>query len=129
MIARDFVRVHPHQTAIVIGSDIARYGVGTPGEVTQGAGSISMLIKADPSIVALNDGHSAYSEDINDFWRPNFSRVAMVEGKYSTQVYLDFLLRLSMPTKSKRILRLVILMRLLITCHLLRWRLRQTELR
>lgn len=90
MIARDFVRVHPHQTAIVIGSDIARYGVGTPGEVTQGAGSISMLIKADPSIVALNDGHSAYSEDINDFWRPNFSRVAMVEGKYSTQVYLDF---------------------------------------
>ncbi|MGN1272102.1 MAG: hydroxymethylglutaryl-CoA synthase [Lactobacillus sp.] len=90
MTARDFVRVHPDQTAIVIGSDIARYGVGTPGEVTQGAGSISMLIKADPSILALNDGHSAYSEDINDFWRPNFSRVAMVEGKYSTQVYLDF---------------------------------------
>ncbi|WP_308556799.1 hydroxymethylglutaryl-CoA synthase [uncultured Lactobacillus sp.] len=90
MTARDFVRVHPNQTAIVIGSDIARYGIGTPGEVTQGAGSISMLIKADPSILALNDGHSAYSEDINDFWRPNFSRVAMVEGKYSTQVYLDF---------------------------------------
>lgn len=90
MTARDFVRVHPNQTAIVIGSDIARYGVGTPGEVTQGAGSISMLIKTDPSILALNDGHSAYSEDINDFWRPNFSRVAMVEGKYSTQVYLDF---------------------------------------
>lgn len=90
MIARDFVRVHSDQTAIVIGSDIARYGVNTPGEVTQGAGSISMLIKADPSILALNDGHSAYSEDINDFWRPNNSRVAMVEGKYSTQVYLDF---------------------------------------
>lgn len=90
MIARDFVRVHPHQTAIVIGSDIARYGINTPGEVTQGAGSISMLIKTDPSILALNDGHSAYSEDINDFWRPNDSRVAMVDGKYSTQVYLDF---------------------------------------
>lgn len=90
MIARDFVRVHPEQTAIVIGSDIARYGINTGGEVTQGAGSISMLIKADPSILALNDGHSAYSEDINDFWRPNNSRVAMVDGKYSTQVYLDF---------------------------------------
>ena len=90
MIARDFVRVHPDQTAIVIGSDIARYGVNTGGEVTQGAGSVSMLIKADPKILALNDGHSAYSEDINDFWRPNASRVAMVDGKYSTQVYLDF---------------------------------------
>lgn len=90
MIARDFVRVHPHQTAIVIGSDIARYGINTPGEVTQGAGSVSMLVKSNPSILSLNDGHSAYSEDINDFWRPNDSRVAMVDGKYSTQVYLDF---------------------------------------
>ncbi len=50
MIARDYVRVHPEHTAIVIGSDIARYGVNTPGEVTQGAGSISMLIKTDPRI-------------------------------------------------------------------------------
>lgn len=90
MIARDFVRVHPDQTAIVIGSDIARYGVKTPGEVTQGAGAISLLIKEDPAILSLNDGHSAYSEDIDDFWRPNNSKVAMVDGKYSTQVYLDF---------------------------------------
>lgn len=90
MMARDFVRVHPDQSAIVIGSDIARYGVNTPGEVTQGAGSISLLIKSDPSILSLNDGHSAYSEDINDFWRPNNHTTALVEGKYSTQVYLDF---------------------------------------
>lgn len=90
MIARDFVRVHPDQTAIVIGSDIARYGVATPGEVTQGAGSISLLIKSDPAILSLNDGHSAYSEDINDFWRPNNHTTALVEGKYSNQVYLDF---------------------------------------
>ncbi len=90
MIARDFVRVHPEQTAIVIGSDIARYGINTPGEVTQGAGSISMLVKAEPRIFSLNDGHSAYSEDINDFWRPNNRATALVEGKYSTQVYLDF---------------------------------------
>lgn len=90
MMARDFVRVHPDQTAIVIGSDIARYGVNTAGEVTQGAGSVAMLIKAEPSILALNDGHAAYSEDINDFWRPNDSRLALVDGKYSTQVYLDF---------------------------------------
>lgn len=90
MTARDFVRVHPEQTAIVIGSDIARYGVKTPGEVTQGAGSISLLVKSEPRILSLNDGHSAYSEDINDFWRPNNSAVAKVDGKYSTQVYLDF---------------------------------------
>lgn len=90
MMATDFVRLHPNETAIVIGSDIARYGINTSGEVTQGAGSISMLIKADPSILVLNEGHSAYSDDINDFWRPNNSKTALVDGKYSTQVYLDF---------------------------------------
>lgn len=93
MIARDYVRLHPHHSAIVIGSDIARYGVKTGGEVTQGAGSISMLIKAKPQIMALRDGHSAYSADINDFWRPNDSAVAMVNGKYSKEVYLDFFKR------------------------------------
>ena len=90
MIARDYVRLHPHHSAIVIGSDIARYGVKTGGEVTQGAGSISMLIKADPQILAINNGHSSHSEDINDFWRPNDSAVAVVDGKYSKNVYLDF---------------------------------------
>ena len=90
MIARDYVRAHPDKSAIVIGSDIARYGVNTGGEVTQGAGSISILVKKDPRILELNDGHSAYSEDINDFWRPNNSKLAKVDGKYSTQVYLDF---------------------------------------
>ena len=90
MIARDYVRLHPHHSAIVIGSDIARYGVNTGGEVTQGAGSISMLIKADPQILAINNGHSSHSEDINDFWRPNDSAVAVVDGKYSKNVYLDF---------------------------------------
>ena len=90
MIARDYVRLHPHHSAIIIGSDIARYGVNTGGEVTQGAGSISMLIKADPQILTINKGHSSYSEDINDFWRPNDSAVAVVDGKYSKNVYLDF---------------------------------------
>ncbi len=93
MVARDYVRLHPHHSAIVIGSDIARYSVNTGGEVTQGAGSVSMLIKAEPSILALSNGHSAYSADINDFWRPNDSAVALVNGKYSKEVYLDFFKR------------------------------------
>ncbi|WP_294831717.1 hydroxymethylglutaryl-CoA synthase [uncultured Lactobacillus sp.] len=90
MIARDYVRLHPNHSAIVIGADIARYGINTGGEVTQGAGSISVLVKADPQIMTIGAGHSAYSADINDFWRPNDSAVALVDGKYSKDVYLDF---------------------------------------
>lgn len=89
-IARDYVRVHPHHSAMIIGSDIARYGLNTPGEVTQGAGAISMLIKKDPAILAFEDGHSSHSENINDFWRPNNRATAIVDGHYSTDVYLRF---------------------------------------
>lgn len=121
MIARDFVRVHPDQTAMVIGSDIARYGIGTAGEVTQGAGSVSMLIKADPAILALNDGHSAYSEDINDFWRPNNSKLAMVDGKYSTQVYLDFFSKTFADYKKQKNLETKDFDAIIYHCHSLRW--------
>ncbi|RMC42133.1 hydroxymethylglutaryl-CoA synthase [Lactobacillus sp. ESL0233] len=102
MVARDYVRLHPEHSAIVIGSDIARYGLKTGGEVTQGAGSVSVLIKANPHILALTSGHSAYSADINDFWRPNNSAVALVDGKYSTEVYLDFFQRTFQAYKSKQ---------------------------
>ncbi len=90
MTAIDYVKAHEDKTAIVIGSDIARYGVATPGEVTQGAGSISLLIKKDPSIMEINSETSMYSDDIDDFWRPNNFKCALVDGKYSTNVYLDF---------------------------------------
>lgn len=90
MMARDYVRAHPNHTAIVIGSDIAKYGLNTSGEVTQGAGAISMLIKKDPRILSFIDGHASFSEDINDFWRPNNFQTALVDGKYSTEVYLRF---------------------------------------
>lgn len=118
MIARDYVRLHPNHSAIVIGADIARYGVNTGGEVTQGAGSISVLIKADPQIMTLNEGHSAYSADINDFWRPNDSPVALVDGKYSKNVYLDFLNTLTLHIKLKQVAKPVILQRYFIICLL-----------
>lgn len=93
MTACDYIRAHPDRSAIVIGSDIAKYGVGSAGEVTQGAGSVSILLKAKPRILSINSGYSAYSADINDFWRPNNSPIALVDGKYSKEVYLDFFTR------------------------------------
>ena len=31
-----FIKNHPDQKAIIFGADVARYGLDTPGEVTQG---------------------------------------------------------------------------------------------
>lgn len=89
--ARLHVEKHPEAKVLVIASDIARYGVNTPGEPTQGAGSIAMLISQDPQILLLNDNAVAQTRDIMDFWRPNYSTTPYVNGIYSTKQYLDML--------------------------------------
>lgn len=80
------------RAALVICSDIARYGVGTAGEPTQGAGAVAMLVAENPALLAIDVGVSgASSTHVHDFWRPLGHRVAEVDGHYSVQCYLDAL--------------------------------------
>ncbi|NVY96758.1 hydroxymethylglutaryl-CoA synthase [Lactobacillus sp. DCY120] len=88
-LARDFVASHPQQKALVIASDIARYGLETAGEVTQGAGAVAMLVSTDPQILALETESVYQSQSVADFWRPNYSTNALAKGKYSEEVYLE----------------------------------------
>ena len=81
----------PESKVLVIASDIAKYGIETPGEPTQGAGSVAMLITQNPRIMAFNNDNVAQTRDIMDFWRPNYSTTPYVNGVYSTQQYLDSL--------------------------------------
>jgi hydroxymethylglutaryl-CoA synthase len=90
MMARDFVAAHPDQQALVIASDIARYGLATGGEVTQGAGAVAMIVSKDPHILTINDDSVYRSDSIMDFWRPVYQDTALAKGKYSTAQYLDF---------------------------------------
>ncbi len=89
-MAKDYVTLHPDRAALVIGTDVARYGLATGGEVTQGAGAIAMLITANPRILHLDSASAFYSRDIMDFWRPSYSEYAMVDGKYSNEQYIAF---------------------------------------
>ncbi|MCB8599956.1 hydroxymethylglutaryl-CoA synthase, partial [Blautia sp. DFI.9.9] len=41
-------------------------------------------------ILAIERTSVAYSQDVMDFWRPLYATEAMVDGKYSTNVYIDF---------------------------------------
>lgn len=80
------------RAALVICSDIARYGLHTAGEPTQGAGAVAMLISETPSLLQLDFGVSGIgSADVHDFWRPLDRREALVDGHYSIQCYLDSL--------------------------------------
>lgn len=89
-LAKGHIALNPESKVLVLGSDIARYGLNTPGEVTQGAGAVALVVSANPKIMALED-HSAFiTKDIMDFWRPTYSDVAYVDGKYSNEQYLSF---------------------------------------
>jgi len=74
--------------AIVITTDTALYARGDPGEATQGAGAVAMLIDEDPSIVALSTEQGYGSKDETDFLKPN-QQFPSVDGKRSVQVYLS----------------------------------------
>ena len=78
------------RSALVVCADIARYGLGTAGEPTQGAGAVAMVISTDPALIELDVGISgAASTHVHDFWRPLGLREAQVDGHYSVQCYLD----------------------------------------
>lgn len=92
MTACDYVRVHKDSQVLVIAADIARYGLNTPGEVTQGAGAVAMLISANPHVLKINDDSVVKSCDIQDFWRPVYQDTALARGKFSSEKYIEFFL-------------------------------------
>ena len=66
----DWVRNGEDRQAIVIASDIAKYDLDSSGEYTQGAGSVSMLICDDPSIISFNGSWGVSTKGIGDFFKP-----------------------------------------------------------
>lgn len=86
-MACDYVRLRPERKVLVIASDIAKYGLNTPGEATQGAGAVALLVTANPRIMALELPSVSYTSNQYDFWRPSYSDVAFVDGKFSTELY------------------------------------------
>jgi hydroxymethylglutaryl-CoA synthase len=78
--------------ALIVCTDIARYGLATPGEPTQGAGAVALVVSENPRLLALEVGVTgSYAQDVNDFWRPLYSKEAVVDGHHSVQCYLDAL--------------------------------------
>jgi hydroxymethylglutaryl-CoA synthase len=80
------------RSAVVVCSDIARYGLNTAGEPTQGAGAVALLVSEQPDLFVMDVGlNGACSMDVYDFWRPLGRREAVVDGHYSIQCYLEAL--------------------------------------
>lgn len=89
-LAKDYLSNHSEEQVLLIASDIARYGLNTPGETTQGGGSVAMILKENPQIATISEETKYVSQDLMDFWRPLYSDIAYADGHYSTKVYLEF---------------------------------------
>lgn len=85
------VALKPEQKVLIVASDVARYGLGTAGEPTQGAGAVAMVISACPKVMEVDVDVGYFTEDVMDFWRPNYLDEALVDGKYSIKVYMNAL--------------------------------------
>ena len=75
------------RAALVIATDTALYARGDPGEATQGAGAVAMLVDEHPDLVEISTEQGYGSMDETDFLKPN-QQFPSVDGKRSMQVYL-----------------------------------------
>ena len=91
-LALPMLRENPQKKILVIAADIARYGLETSGESSQGGGAVALLLSANPRILAIEPVSGIYTKDVMDFWRPYYLEEALVDGKYSCDVYLQVLL-------------------------------------
>jgi len=75
--------------ALVVVSDIAKYDMGSSGEVTQGAGAIAMLLNDSPRLLAFDRRVTSTSiKNEYDFYRPFGKETPIVHGQYSNLLYL-----------------------------------------
>ncbi|MCK4239261.1 MAG: hydroxymethylglutaryl-CoA synthase family protein, partial [Candidatus Lokiarchaeota archaeon] len=76
--------------ALVIGADVSSYNLGSPGEPTQGAGAVALVLSKNPRIATFSNKFGKISGNINDFYRTANESVPQVFGRYSIDSYLNF---------------------------------------
>ena len=77
------------KAALVVVSDIAKYDMGSSGEMTQGAGAVVMLLNDNPRLMVFDPKVTATSiKDEYDFYRPFGKETPIVHGQYSNLLYM-----------------------------------------
>jgi hydroxymethylglutaryl-CoA synthase len=75
------------KAALVIAADVALYAPADPGEPTQGAGAVAMIVE-EPRVAAIDVHSTTWSEPAFDFWRPVGEAFPRVDGKLSLDCYM-----------------------------------------
>jgi hydroxymethylglutaryl-CoA synthase len=72
--------------ALVIAADVALYAPSDPGEPTQGAGAVAMIV-GEPRVAGVDLDSYAWAEPVFDFWRPLGEDFPRVDGQLSLDCY------------------------------------------
>lgn len=75
------------RAALVVAVDVALYAPEDPGEPTQGAGAVAMIVDGEGRIARVDPASYAFSEPAFDFWRPVGEAFPRVDGKFSLDCY------------------------------------------
>ena len=90
-LAQHWLQANPNKKALLVAADIAHYPLNHHAEASQGAGAVALLLSRQPRLLEIEAGSGLATQDIADFWRPNYSKVAMVDGPKSCEAYLKLL--------------------------------------
>jgi len=100
------------KSALVVVSDIAKYDLGSSGELTQGAGALAMLLNDKPRLLSFDPKVTSTSiKDEYDFYRPFGKETPIVHGQYSNLLYLIQVKTALMAYKKKALDRGIIKLR------------------
>lgn len=85
-----WLKQNPEKKILLIASDIAHYEFNTAAESSQGSGAIAMILSANPKLLEIEPIAGFCTKETMDFWRPNYSDVALVDGRLSCNTYMRF---------------------------------------
>lgn len=86
----DWVAADRSRIGIVVASDIAKYELHSPGEYTQGAGAVAMLVQWNPRLLVVRRLFGVAMESVHDFYKPRrerFTETPVFDGQFSNLCY------------------------------------------
>lgn len=120
-MAKEYVKNHPERKVLVIASDIARYGLASGGEVTQGVGAVAMMITQNPRILSIEDDSVFLTEDIYDSGVQITVNFLLLMDLYLILRILNRSKKFGIDIKNYRVEDSKIIKRLLSISHIRRW--------
>ena len=85
-----WLRQNPGKKILLLASDIARYELNTVAEASRGCGAVALILSANPRLLEIEPVSGFCTRESMDFWRPNYSEIALVDGRLSCDIYMRF---------------------------------------